>query len=117
MKMFVPAPGDLIRLTRHWKFSLHKEYRNSDLFEVFDPQHLFCDPLHVTLPAGTVLKVERIYIKGAYPDYNSVTFRTMASPDGRLANRKNGGTGKSRRFWAKLPDVNLIEFEHVEELA
>lgn len=121
MKLFIPAPGDKIRLLQDWTFRLFGEHRNSDLIEALE---LTLDRWNssiastVTFPAGTVLKIDRVYIKGPYPEYNSITFRTVASPDGRLANRRMGGNkdGKSRRFWAKLADVNTIEYERADDV-
>lgn len=121
MKMFIPAPGDKIRLLQDWTFRLFGEHRNTDLIDAFEltiNRWSGKDHLMVTLPAGTVLKIDRVYIKGPYPEYNSITFRTVASPDGRLANRRMGGNkdGKSRRFWAKLADVNTIEYERADDV-
>jgi hypothetical protein len=57
------------------------------------------DPTEVTLPAGTELRVERVYIRlGSYAAYNSITFRvTKSNPDPKL---------RGARFWAKLKDIN-----------
>lgn len=49
-----------------------------------------------TIGKGTVLEVDRIYIRKGASDFSSVTFRI-----------KGGKT--SPRFWAKLEDVNKIE--------
>jgi len=118
MKMFIPHPGQLVRLTKDWQFPLYRESRNADLFEGLDLSYSYSpgSSLPVVLPKGTVLKVSRIYIRGNAREYDSVTFWTVASPDGRLATKKNGGHGKGRRFWAKLRDVNQLEFEHVDSL-
>ena len=122
MKMFIPHPGQMIRLTEDWKFTLYGEHRNTDLREALEVEYSKYvrggppQQAEVVLPKGTVLKISRLYIRGNMREYDSVTFWTVASPDGRLATKKNGGTGKGRRFWAKLTDVNNIEFEHVDEL-
>ena len=59
-------------------------------------------PLIVTLPKGTVLQVDRIYIRKGLDGFDSVSFRIA-----------KGNTihpqGKALRFWAKLHDVNRIE--------
>ena len=57
----------------------------------------------VTLPAGTVLEFDRIYIRKGVEAFNSVTFRIPKSnPDKKF---------RSCRFWAKLKDVNKLMYE------
>lgn len=56
--------------------------------------------IRVTFPAGTQLKVDRIYIRQGGESFASVTFRTTkVCPDKRFA---------SKRFWVKLRDANQI---------
>lgn len=55
----------------------------------------------VTLKAGQVLSVDRVYIRRGAKDYSSVTFNYIGAPK---------GSGRIR-FWAKLDDVNNIIFE------
>ena len=56
--------------------------------------------VRVTLPKGTQLKIDRIYIRRGSESFSSVTFRTTKiCPDVRF---------KSKRFWAKLQEVNQI---------
>lgn len=55
----------------------------------------------VTLPAGTELILDRIYIRKGKDAFSSVTFRTVVLP----------GTKSKPRFWAKLADVNTLEVE------
>lgn len=50
----------------------------------------------ITLPVGTKLKVDRIYIRKGASDFSSISF--FATID-----------KKDYRFWAKLADVNTIE--------
>lgn len=67
----------------------------------------------VEIPAGSVLKFDRYYIRQGANDFDSVTFR-LEKPEGR---RKKGDPEPvSGRFWAKLRDVNRIEGELVPEL-
>lgn len=56
--------------------------------------------MHSMLPKGTELKVSRIYIRQGASSYSSVTFYA-----------KLPGSKKSIRFFAKLRDVNKIEFD------
>jgi len=54
----------------------------------------------VTLPKGTQLKVDRIYIRQGGESFASVTFRTTkVGPEKKY---------KSKRFWAKLREANEI---------
>jgi hypothetical protein len=53
------------------------------------------------MPKGTLLTVDRIYIRAGNATFSSVTFKTKLN-------------GKSVRFWAKLSSVNTIEAEVVE---
>ena len=56
--------------------------------------------LLATLPAGTQLVIDRIYIRRGVEAYNSVTFRTNKNcPEKKF---------RSKRFWARLADVNKI---------
>lgn len=56
--------------------------------------------IKVTLPQGTQLKLDRIYIRQGAESFSSVTFRTTKiSPDKKFA---------SKRFWVKLSDANKI---------
>ena len=67
------------------------------------------DSITVTLPKGTILKVDRIYIRKGKSDYSSITFYCK-----NLPNTTSKKKSKSFRFWAKLEDVNNnIVFEKV----
>jgi len=59
----------------------------------------------MTIPKGTILIVDRYYIKG--DDFSSITFRTQ---DIQINGFKKT---EKPRFWAKLYEVNNIEFEAV----
>ncbi|RQT26119.1 hypothetical protein [Burkholderia contaminans] len=63
----------------------------------------------VTIPAGALLTVDRIFIRKGAADYDSVTFWLKASKVPVAINGRQ--VKKSVRFWAKLDDVNAIEFE------
>lgn len=56
----------------------------------------------VTLKAGQRLSIDRVYIRKGASDFSSITFNYIGAPR---------GSGRVR-FWAKLSDVNNIEFEH-----
>lgn len=53
-----------------------------------------------TFPKDTILKVDRIYIRKGAEDFSSLTFYVTINK-------------KAYRFWAKLEDVNNIEFNNV----
>lgn len=57
---------------------------------------------NVTLNAGTILKVDRIYIRKGKSDYSSITFVLTKTTQFKTKNKP--------RFWVKLDDVNKIEF-------
>lgn len=106
MKMYIPEIGDIIKLNNDWKFSLYKESRNSSLYK-----HFFNEILNgylsstenkkykeLILKKDTILIIDRIYIRKGNSDFSSISFRI-----------KN--FGKNLRFWAKLNDVNNINFD------
>lgn len=59
----------------------------------------------ISLPKGTELKIDRIYIRKGKDDYSSVTFYIEDCPDKTFVPKKK------IRFWAKLSDVNTIMFD------
>lgn len=63
------------------------------------------------LPTDTVLSIDRIYIRKGSSDFSSVTF-FLKSTSHPLFDRRQKKLGKKPlRFWARLEDVNCIEFE------
>ena len=113
MKLYIPEIGDEFVLTSDWSFELFEEHRNTKAIQRFvDKKYNWSwgsrrpDQFwNVTLPKGTSLKVDRIYIRKGAGDYSSLTF-WMVLP----------GEKKKIRFWAKLYDVNKIEFEEVKQV-
>lgn len=107
MKLYVPEIGDQICLTNDWTFDLYEEYRNESLFKKMDPT-VKCrygyteNKKPVTIPKGTLLKIDRIYIRKGISEYSSLTFYV------------GSGEWKGARFWAKLSDVNNIEFDEAK---
>lgn len=105
-RLLIPTTGTLLRLTSDWTFDLFYEYRNASLekalgMSVSNVHAKVGSSRKVTLDAGTVLMVDRIYIRKGAEGFDSVTFRIHSSPKIK---------GKPR-FWAKLGDVNQIECE------
>lgn len=94
-KLFIPAKGTSITLTSDWPFPLYHENRNKSLFKYLGItyQSDASTSSEVTIPAGSILIVDRYYIRGDIR-FDSITFRSRI--------------GKATpRFWAKLIDVNL----------
>lgn len=73
------------------------------------------DKLPVILPAGTILKVDRIYIRKGLKDFSSITFFAEGLGEVEVARgygwSKRKIKQKSLRFWVKLNDCNKIEIE------
>lgn len=61
--------------------------------------------LPVTIPANSLLKLDRIYIRKGNSEYDSLSFYLKD-----IAGEKPKILGKSGRFWAKLEDCNNIKF-------
>jgi len=124
MKLYIPENGDSIRLTSDWTFDLYNEGRNSSLMEKLGDKrgtigawHKDYGSIPCTIPAGAVLKIDRVYIRKGSKEYSSITFLWKGeSLPAKLEQYWEGGeTYKVPRcpirFWAKLQDVNNIEFE------
>lgn len=104
MRLFIPSVGAQLRLLTDWTFTLYGEYRNSTFAKNVGCQgecrYWHATPMsQITLPAGTVLSVARIYIRNGKKDFDSITFTVKSCPE-----KKYKG-----RFWAKLDEVNEIE--------
>lgn len=63
----------------------------------------------VTLPMGSILSVDRIYIRKGASDYSSISFYLKSHSTLQLK--------KKPRFWAKLEDCNNIMFEKTTSTA
>ncbi len=125
MKLFIPACGDNLTTTAPWTFDLYLEHRNirfaKDLglvgkedYEIWegDRRNGRYKKLPVTLPTGTILECDRVYIRHYNKGrvqledyYDSITWRIQKV-------KGKEGKGKiSGRFWVKLPDCYGIEYE------
>jgi hypothetical protein len=112
MKLYVPEIGDKLKLTNDWTFDLHWEHRNTGLIKHFFGEDFKWGrdnvaPRPVTLLAGTVITVDRIYIRQGASEYSSISFYAAIGETGK----GSFGKPKSPRFWATLKDCNKIEFE------
>lgn len=115
MRLYVPQPGEAAVLLFPWSFSLHPERRNVDFhkalavgdpawgtWEGYPSYRLGGEPKPVTLPAGTELVFDRVYVRQGADDYASLTFVVKACPIEELI---------GERFWAKLDDANTMNIE------
>lgn len=125
MKLYIPACGDRLVLTKAWEFDLYLEHRNlkfaqvlglyqpkpkEHAWNVYESGERWGDRLkraRAALPEGTVLECDRVYIrtfsKSAVEvgnDFDSITWKVI----------KNGKPQRNSRFWAKLPDCYEIEY-------
>lgn len=64
----------------------------------------------VTIPEGTQLTIDRIYIRKGVSDYDSITF--IANKKTCSDERIKKGKG-SIRFWVKLDEVNGVFFQPI----
>ena len=109
VRMAIPTVGSELVLAEDWTFDLHREHRNYTFWNKIHPNTPMDNrysrygetstSISTTLPAGSVLKVARIYIRQGVSSYDSLTFTLVKHPD----IKKIKG-----RFWAKLQDVNKM---------
>jgi hypothetical protein len=122
MKMYIPNIGDKIQLSKNWQFPCFLERRNYDFIRKMRPDVTLPDSkwglyredsqsYAITLPKGTILRIDRVYIRQTATDFASVSFIVSRMP-GTTA--KSDGLRGFGRFWAKLVDVNEIEFKVFE---
>jgi len=111
MRMFIPTVGTEFKLSEDWVFDLFHEYRNEKLMEHFKllersesgySVYNSRESTEVTLPKGTIIKIDRIYVKKGNGAYDSVTVYAQIA-----------GEKRKRRFWVKLNDFNQIEAEDI----
>ena len=127
MNLYVPACGDRITLSASWTFTLYLERRNVGFAKerglVEKGAGLWSGGFgkdlkrfEVTFPAGTMLEVDRVYIRTFNKtfvkdenDFDSITWKVM--------NPKNKKPFPKQRFWSKLVDANQIEFDPETSIA
>lgn len=114
-KLMIPHLGYALTLSKPWTFGLVDETRNRPLANELniDFYAIRCASkksigesiVPVTLPVGTILTVDRLYIRRGQSGFDSVSFYAQIP-----TNNQPGSKSKKRRFFAKLEDVNNIEF-------
>jgi hypothetical protein len=131
MQLFIPTIGTKLVLTEPWSFDLRQEHRNHAMIQAVrgEPQTRYWDSWQTidwerqgrivgdyTLPVGTVLAVDRIYIRKTLQDFDSITFNIEDCPDPRFRSKKMKGLYKGKpRFWVRLDDANKIICDLVPE--
>lgn len=113
MKMFIPTIGTIITLTKNWEFDIHEEYRNYACLQLLFPDQKIdqygwrngkpTPPRKFAFKKGSVLKVDRIYIRKGKAEYDSISFVLQHDSSGEIS--------KKPRFWVKLADANTITCE------
>jgi hypothetical protein len=114
MKMFIPALGCKLRLTKDVNISLMAEQRNSRLWNLHHaPPSLKAIPYEyrrfnvrfTPLFAGDEYTIERIFIRKDQEGFNSVTVKGYT---------QHFGVRRFVRFWMFLDDFNKLEAEVIE---
>ncbi|AYG47949.1 hypothetical protein DV532_27090 (plasmid) [Pseudomonas sp. Leaf58] len=113
MKLVIPRlKADHLALTKKWTFHLHHEERNASLgahlniaakkFHWSNKDNLATE---VTLPKGTVMTVDRYYIRQGNEQFDSITF-LVHEIDGKVLKKK-------LRFWVKLDEALTLDFKYL----
>lgn len=106
----IPTIGSIITLAQPWEFWLYAEHRNSALWKLISTQPIrYSNALpreRVALPPGTILKIDRIYLRKGLAGFDSVSFWASFPKGSAIAPGVPAPT--AARFWAKLRDVNTI---------
>lgn len=103
-QMYRDAEQNCPKFVQYWE-----DYRNHRLAA----EKIGKPTIDIFLPAGQKLKIDRIYIRKGSSDFSSVTFYAKDIPAVMVRSQyyPNKTTKKPIRFWAKLRDVNQIEFK------
>ena len=112
-----PVLKEEVELLDDWTFNLYDEHRNYSLFkkmkfpERTTDRYCWCEYLErpednrmpftpVTLPIGTVLSIDRMFVRQGLESFNSITFRLKSCPRNKKLEKA--------RFWVKISDANRI---------
>jgi hypothetical protein len=124
MPVMIPEIGTKMVIAEDWHMTLFDEYRNNSILELTEtiPKsrnwHDRYDNskrnTEIVFPKGTILSVDRIYIRKGASDFSSLTF--FADKKVKiLRDGKEYVSPKALRFWAKLKDVNNMKVQFIEE--
>lgn len=105
-RLFIPQIGNELKLTSNWDCKVFGDRLNATVFKALniEPSAYKDKNVDITFPKGTVLKVDRLYVRAPASSYDSITFRISSCP--------MKGLNKAR-FFVKLMDANKIEFEEI----
>ena len=102
-RLFIPELGTLLEVAEDWPITLHHESRNNDFIAAMGGPKMAkysyreTGSYKTTIPKGTVLTVDRIYIRSGNKEFSSISFRVH---DGKVKGR----------FWVKLDEANQLLF-------
>ncbi len=130
MKLFIPPLKMPLTLTKPATVPIYHERRNEIMLTAFgggpktygNRHYSWCHPpakpdqkkdgwdwdydtmlaTTLTIPAGTVLLIDRYYIRNGADEFDSLTFRVASSPDKKW---------NKKRFWLRLSDVNALNIK------
>jgi hypothetical protein len=111
MELFIPEIGTILKLEQDWQFTLYSEYRNN----LHVALNLTRETQVVELPKGTLIKVDRIYVRKGSSQFSSITFsipRVKSKAD--KLNYPNNVTLGGSKFWVKLHECNGLNFSLLE---
>lgn len=115
ISLFVPPLGTRLLLAEQWDFALYNERRNATLMAYLgDTRKLVGinpESIPASLPAGTVLIIDRYYIRQGLGSFDSVSFRVEKAKATAKIHSFSGSSTRQVRFWAKLDDVNKLRVE------
>jgi hypothetical protein len=125
VSLLIPEIGTKMVLAEDWHMEIHNEYRNAGVLELTEivKTERHWDELYganaakhneIVFPKGSMLTVDRIYIRKGASDFSSLTFY-IAKGSKILRAGKEYASSKALRFWAKLKDVNNMKVQFVEE--
>ena len=107
MKLFVPVVGSKLKLLNNTDVTLKYAGQNTRFIEKMmgDELPLKNKTITLTLPAGMLLVVDRVYIRqGNGADFNSLTFKVDAC--------EKSGIPKGR-FFLSVDEVNTLDVDIV----
>jgi hypothetical protein len=106
----IPTIGSTITLTEPWELWLYGEHRNIALWKLISTVPVEWGAIlpreRILIPAGTRLKIDRIYLRKGLAGFDSVSF-WAAFPKGSVIT-PSASAPTSARFWAKLRDLNTM---------
>ena len=94
MKLYIPTPGDRLKLTSDWTFTLYNDHHNWYFIDAIGLPHVQMQ--QCTLPAGARLKIGYWYVEGTRAHWDHVAFHLIR---------------KKVDFRVGLSDIKLIDCE------